>query len=52
MTNSKEEWNQLDLSQLHDRGSKKWVAMMLPELFLISTLLQLTMKKNEKTSQK
>lgn len=31
MTNSKEEWNQLDLSQLHDRGSKKWVAMMLPE---------------------
>jgi len=31
MANFEEEWNQLDLSQLQDRGSKKWVAMMLPE---------------------
>ena len=26
-----EEWEQLDLSKIKDRGSKKWVAMMLPE---------------------
>lgn len=31
MANFEEDWNQLDLSQLQDRGSKKWVAMMLPE---------------------
>lgn len=31
MTNFKDESNQLDLSHLQDRGSKKWVAMMLPE---------------------
>jgi len=31
MANFEEDWNQLDLSHLQDRGSKKWVAMMLPE---------------------
>lgn len=31
MANFEEDWNQLDLSRLQDRGSKKWVAMMLPE---------------------
>lgn len=31
MANFEEDWNQLDLSKLQDRGSKKWVAMMLPE---------------------
>lgn len=31
MANFEDDWNQLDLSQLQDRGSKKWVAMMLPE---------------------
>lgn len=31
MANFEEDWNQLDLSQVRDRGSKKWVAMMLPE---------------------
>lgn len=31
MANFEEDWNRLDLSQVRDRGSKKWVAMMLPE---------------------
>lgn len=31
MANFEEDWNQLDLSHIQDRGSKKWVAMMLPE---------------------
>lgn len=31
MANFEDDWNQLDLSRLQDRGSKKWVAMMLPE---------------------
>ena len=31
MTNFEEEWNEFDLSKIRDRGSKKWVAMMLPE---------------------
>ena len=31
MANFDEDWNNLDLSRLLDRGSKKWVAMMLPE---------------------
>ena len=31
MANFEEEWNTLDLSKVRDRGSKKWVAMMLPE---------------------
>lgn len=28
---AEEDWRQPDLSHLQDRGSKKWVAMMLPE---------------------
>lgn len=31
MENFQEEWSRLDLSKVRDRGSKKWVAMMLPE---------------------
>lgn len=31
MANFQEEWSRLDLSKVQDRGSKKWVAMMLPE---------------------
>lgn len=31
MANFEEDWNALDLSKIRDRGSKKWVAMMLPE---------------------
>lgn len=31
MTNFENDWDQLDLSHVRDRGSKKWVAMMLPE---------------------
>ena len=31
MAKFEEDWNQFDLSHVRDRGSKKWVAMMLPE---------------------
>ncbi|WP_144513875.1 YolD-like family protein [Bacillus sp. FJAT-22090] len=31
MASFEEEWGRLDLSKVRDRGSKKWVAMMLPE---------------------
>ncbi|TQR19614.1 YolD-like family protein [Psychrobacillus vulpis] len=45
MVNYEEEWSRLDLSKVQDRGSKKWVSMMLPEHVKMLRDFNVTIKK-------